>query len=114
MMASNQIEAPLRKLMGPGPLEIHPRVYQALTSPVIGHLDPAYLITLDRIGDHLRRVFQTRNTVTNASPGTGTAGMETCVANLVEPGDKVLVCVHGYFGDRLRQMVAPGSRDHAD
>jgi alanine-glyoxylate transaminase / serine-glyoxylate transaminase / serine-pyruvate transaminase len=104
-MALNRVEAPFRKLMGPGPLEIHPRVYQALTSPVIGHLDPAYLRTLDQIGDLLRQVFQTRNAVTNASPGTGTAGMETCVANLVEPGDKVLVCVHGYFGDRLRQMV---------
>jgi alanine-glyoxylate transaminase/serine-glyoxylate transaminase/serine-pyruvate transaminase len=91
--------------MGPGPLDIHPRVYQALTSPVIGHLDPAYLKILDQVGDQLRKVFQTRNRATNAAPGTGTSGMEACVANLVEPGDKVLVCVHGYFGDRLRQMV---------
>jgi alanine-glyoxylate transaminase/serine-glyoxylate transaminase/serine-pyruvate transaminase len=86
-------------------LDIHPRVYQALTSPVIGHLDPAYLKILDQVGDQLRKVFQTRNRATNAAPGTGTSGMEACVANLVEPGDKVLVCVHGYFGDRLRQMV---------
>jgi alanine-glyoxylate transaminase/serine-glyoxylate transaminase/serine-pyruvate transaminase len=91
--------------MGPGPLDIHPRVYQALTSPIIGYLDPAYLKILDQIGDQLRRVFQTRNRTTHAAPGTGTAGMETCVANLIEPGDKILVCVHGYFGDRLRQMV---------
>ncbi|MGD9259425.1 MAG: alanine--glyoxylate aminotransferase family protein, partial [Desulfobacterales bacterium] len=104
-MASNQPEAPLRKLMGPGPLDIHPRVYQALTSPVIGHMDPAYLNIIDKIGNHLREVFQTKNRITNASPGTGTSGMETCVSNLIEPGDKVLVCVHGYFGDRLRQMV---------
>lgn len=104
-MASYRSEAPLRKLMGPGPLDIHPRVYQALTSPVIGHLDPAYLKILDQVGDQLRKVFQTRNRATNAAPGTGTSGMEACVANLVEPGDKVLVCVHGYFGDRLRQMV---------
>jgi len=104
-MASNRAEAPLRKLMGPGPLDVHPRVYQALTSPVIGHLDPAYLKILDQVGELLRTVFQTRNRVTNAAPGTGTSGMEACVANLVEPGDKVLVCVHGYFGDRLRQMV---------
>ncbi len=104
-MASNLAEAPLRKLMGPGPLDVHPRVYQALTSPVIGHLDPAYLKILDQVGELLRTVFQTRNRVTNAAPGTGTSGMEACVANLVEPGDKVLVCVHGYFGDRLRQMV---------
>ena len=91
--------------MGPGPLEIHPRVYQALTSPVIGYLDPAYLKILDQVGDQLRKVFQTRNRVTHAAPGTGTSGMEACVANLIEPGDKILVCVHGYFGDRLRQMV---------
>jgi alanine-glyoxylate transaminase/serine-glyoxylate transaminase/serine-pyruvate transaminase len=91
--------------MGPGPLEIHPRVYQALTSPVIGYLDPDYLKILDQVGDKLRMVFQTQNRATNAMPGTGTSGMEACVANLIEPRDKVLVCVHGYFGDRLRQMV---------
>ena len=91
--------------MGPGPLEIHPRVYQALTSPVIGYLDPDYLKILDQVGEKLRMVFQTQNRATNAMPGTGTSGMEACVANLIEPGDKVLVCVHGYFGDRLRQMV---------
>jgi alanine-glyoxylate transaminase/serine-glyoxylate transaminase/serine-pyruvate transaminase len=91
--------------MGPGPLDIHPRVYRALTSPVIGHLDPAYLKVLDEISDLLRTVFETENRVTNAVPGTGTSGMETCVANLLEPGDRVLVCVHGYFGDRIRQMV---------
>ncbi len=110
-MSSNRPEAPLRKLMGPGPLDIHPRVYQALTSPVIGHLDPAYLNTLDHIGEFLRNVFATQNRVTHATPGTGTSGMEACVANLVEPGDAVLVCVHGYFGDRIRQMV---ERQEAD
>jgi alanine-glyoxylate transaminase/serine-glyoxylate transaminase/serine-pyruvate transaminase len=104
-MVSNRPEAPLRKLMGPGPLDIHPRVYQALTSPIIGYLDPAYLKILDQVGEQLRKVFQTRNRTTHAAPGTGTAGMEACVANLIEPGDKILVCVHGYFGDRLRQMV---------
>jgi alanine-glyoxylate transaminase/serine-glyoxylate transaminase/serine-pyruvate transaminase len=97
--------APLRTLMGPGPLNVHPRVYQALTSPVIGHLDPAYLKVLDRIGGLLRELFRTENQITNAAPGTGTSGMEACVANLLEPGDRVLVCVHGYFGDRIRQMA---------
>lgn len=104
-MRSNSTEAPFRKLMGPGPLDIHPRVYRALTSPVIGHMDPAYFKTLDQIGDQLRQVFQTQNRLTHATPGTGTSGMEACVANLLEPGDPVLVCVHGYFGDRLRQMA---------
>lgn len=110
-MASNRPEAPLRKLMGPGPLDIHPRVYQALTSPVIGHLDPAYLKTLDRVGELLRNVFATQNRLTHATPGTGTSGMEACVANLLEPGDAVLVCALGYFGDRIRQMV---ERQEAD
>ena len=104
-MALHPIEAPLRKLMGPGPLDIHPRVYRALTSPVIGHMDPAYFKILDQIGAGLRQVFQTQNQVTHATPGTGTSGMEACVANLMEPGDQVLVCVHGYFGDRVRQMA---------
>jgi alanine-glyoxylate transaminase / serine-glyoxylate transaminase / serine-pyruvate transaminase len=104
-MQARHVEAPLRKLMGPGPLNIHPRVYQALTSPVIGHLDPAYLKVLDQVAELLRMVFRTKNRVTNAAPGTGTSGMESCIANLIEPGDPVLVCVSGYFGDRIRQMV---------
>lgn len=104
-MASNRPEAPLRTLMGPGPLNIHPQVYQALTKPVIGHMDPAYLETLDYIGQLLRNVFATQNRLTHAAPGTGTSGMEACVANLVEPGDAVLVCVNGYFSDRIRQMM---------
>ena len=104
-MRAHRLEAPLRTLMGPGPLSIHPRVYEALGSPVIGHLDPAYLKVLDRIGDLLKMVFRTVNRVTNAAPGSGTSGMEACVANLIEPGDPVLVCVNGYFGDRIRQMV---------
>jgi alanine-glyoxylate transaminase/serine-glyoxylate transaminase/serine-pyruvate transaminase len=104
-MASNRTEVPLRTLMGPGPLNIHPRIFQALTAPVLGHLDPAHLKILDQIGEHLCKVFATQNRVTNATPGTGTSGMEACVTNLIEPGDKVLVCVHGYFGDRLRQMA---------
>ena len=104
-MTVSPAEAPLRRLMGPGPLDIHPRVYRALTSPVIGHMDPAYLKTLEQIGDKLRGVFQTKNKVTHATPGTGTSGMEACVANLMEPGDEILACVHGYFGDRIRQMA---------
>ena len=98
-------EAPLRRLMGPGPLDVHPRVYKALSSPVIGYLDPVYLKVLDRIGELLPPIFGTRNRLTNAMPGTGSSGMEACVANLLEPGDRVLVCVNGFFGDRIRQMA---------
>ena len=98
-------EAPLRRLMGPGPLDVHPRVYKAMSSPVIGYLDPVYLKVLDRIGELLPPVFGTRNRLTNAMPGTGSSGMEACVANLIEPGDRVLICVNGFFGDRIRQMA---------
>lgn len=104
-MTVKRLAAPMRTLMGPGPLDIHPNVYRALASPVIGHLDPAYLEVLDRIRKRLRMVFQTENHLTHASPGTGTSGMEACVANMLEPGDRVLCCVHGYFGDRIRQMA---------
>ena len=104
-------EAPQRILMGPGPLDLHPRVYQALLSPVIGHLDPAYMKTLDAIRERLRTLFKTENALTHAAPGTGTSGMEFCVANLLEPGDRALICIHGYFGDRIRQMA---ERQEAD
>lgn len=104
-MSSERPGAPMRTLMGPGPLDIHPRVYRALASPVIGHLDPAYLEVLDRIRKSLQYVFRTDHRLTHATPGTGTSGMEAAVANVVEPGDQVLVAVHGYFGDRIRQMV---------
>ena len=104
-MTIERPEIPQRTLMGPGPLDIHPRVYRALTAPVLGHLDPAYMSVLDTIGERLREVFRTENGLTNATPGTGTSGMEACVANLLEPGDRVLVCVQGYFGDRIRQMA---------
>ena len=98
-------EAPLRRLMGPGPLDVHPRVYKALSSPVIGYMDPVYLKVLDRIGELLPPVFGRTGGVTNAMPGTGSSGMEAAVANLLEPGDRVLVCVHGYFGERVSQMA---------
>ena len=104
-------EAPLRRLMGPGPLDVHPRVYKALSSPVIGYLDPVYLKVLDRIGELLPPVFGTQNRVANAMPGTGSSGMEACIANLIEPGDPVLISVNGFFGDRIRQMA---ERQQAD
>src|SRR6185436_1989225 len=104
-MTSNRPHIPQRTLMGPGPLDIHPRVYQAMAAPILGHLDPAYLEIVRDVGRRLQPVFGTKNAVTNATPGTGTSGMETAVVNLIEPGDAVLACVHGYFGDRLRQMA---------
>ena len=104
-MNLNRQEAPLRRLMGPGPLDIHPRVYKALASPVIGYLDPVYLKVLDRISELLPPVFGTKNRLTHAVPGAGSSGMESCIANILEPGDRVLVCVHGLFGERFRQIA---------
>jgi alanine-glyoxylate transaminase/serine-glyoxylate transaminase/serine-pyruvate transaminase len=72
---------------------------------VISHLDPAHLKAVGEVGDRLRGLFGTTNRLTNATPGTGSSGMEACVAGLLEPGDAVLCCVHGYFGDRIRQMA---------
>jgi alanine-glyoxylate transaminase/serine-glyoxylate transaminase/serine-pyruvate transaminase len=94
-----------RILLGPGPSMVHPRVLQAMAAPVVGHLDPAFLLVMDRIQDMLRYVFQTENPLTIPVSGTGSAAMEAAVANSVEPGQPVLVCVHGFFGGRLAEMA---------
>ncbi|MBM3333362.1 alanine--glyoxylate aminotransferase family protein [Candidatus Sumerlaeota bacterium] len=94
-----------RILMGPGPSNVPPRVLRALSAPCIGHLDPYFLSLMDEIQDLLRFVFQTTNPLTIAISGTGSAGMETCFVNLVEPGDEVVVCVNGEFGNRMSDIV---------
>jgi alanine-glyoxylate transaminase/serine-glyoxylate transaminase/serine-pyruvate transaminase len=91
--------------MGPGPSDIHPRVLEALGRPTVGHMDPYYLKIMDELQSMLREVFLTKNRMTMAISGTGSAGQEATVANLVEPGDKVLVCVNGVFGGRLADMA---------
>jgi alanine-glyoxylate transaminase / serine-glyoxylate transaminase / serine-pyruvate transaminase len=91
--------------MGPGPSDTHPRVLEALGRPTVGHLDPYYLKIMDELQSMLRDVFRTKNRMTMAISGTGSAGQEATVANLVEPGDKVLVCVNGVFGGRLADMA---------
>jgi len=90
-----------RLLMGPGPSDVNPRVLDAMARPTIGHLDPQFLAILNSVRDMLQAVFQTKNKLTLAVSGTGSAGMETCVVNLIEPGDKMLVCVAGVFGTRM-------------
>ncbi len=89
-----------RWLLGPGPSEVHPRVLAAMGRPLVGHLDPEFLTLMDEIQDLLRYVFQTANRLTLAIPGTSMAGMETVLVNLIEPGDRVLVCINGFFGAR--------------
>jgi alanine-glyoxylate transaminase/serine-glyoxylate transaminase/serine-pyruvate transaminase len=94
-----------RLLMGPGPSNVPARVLQALSAPCIGHLDPYFLSVMDETQQLLRFLFQTENQLTIPVSGTGSAGMETCFVNLVEPGDEVVVCIHGVFGTRMADIV---------
>lgn len=96
---------PRRVLMGPGPSDVPPAVLAALGAPTIGHLDPAFLGLLDQTRAMLREVVGTRNELTLPMSGTGSLGMETCLVNLVEPGDRVLVGVHGVFGQRMAEVA---------
>lgn len=94
-----------RVLLGPGPSDVPDRVLRALAANTIGHLDPEYLKIMDETRDMLRRVFRTKNPLTMAVSGTGSAGMEACVCNLIEPGDEMIVCVNGVFGTRMRDVA---------
>ncbi len=95
------LHPPVRVLLGPGPSEIHPRVLQAMGASTVGHLDPYYLALMNDMQQMLRAVFRTQNAMTLAVPGTGSAGMEATVVNLIEPGDSMVVCVNGVFGGRM-------------
>ncbi len=104
-MIADQIAPPQRTLMGPGPSEIHPSVLAAMAAPTVGHLDPYFLKIMDELQSMLRQVFQTTNPMTMAISGTGSAGMETCVANLIEPGDRMVACINGVFGGRMAEVA---------
>ncbi len=101
----HDLATPNRILIGPGPSNVDPRVLQAMVRQPIGHLDPNFLAIMDEVKDGLRRLFLTENDLTFPVSGTGSAGMEACLANLIEDGDKVLVFVKGYFGGRMAQMA---------
>lgn len=94
---------PRRILMGPGPSDISPQVLQALSRPTVGHLDPLFIAMMDELKQLLQYAFQTNNDFTIAVSAPGSAGMEACFVNLVEPGDKVIVCRNGVFGERMRE-----------
>lgn len=96
---------PNRTLMGPGPSDVHPRVLQAMSTPLVGHLDPSFVEIMDEVQDLLRYAFRTDNEWTIPVSGTGSAAMETAFANVVEPGDTVLVPGNGYFGGRMASMA---------
>src|ERR1700704_397440 len=103
-----------RLLLGPGPSNPYPEAVAALTRPVLGHLDPEFLALLDETMDRLRTVFRTKNALTLPISGTGSAGMEACFVNLLEPGDTAIVGVNGVFGERMgegaRRCGAGGAR----
>lgn len=96
---------PDRILLGPGPSDVHPAVLRAMSSPLLGHLDPAFTPLLDEVADQLRAVFRTSNRVTFPVSGTGSAGMEAVIVNLVEPGDRVVIGVNGVFGGRMAEVA---------
>lgn len=96
---------PRRTLMGPGPSEMHPRTIAALGQPIIGYLDPVFVGMMDELKDLLRYAYQTRNALSFPASGPGSVGMEMCFVNLVEPGDKVIVCRNGVFAGRMIENV---------
>ena len=100
-----ELNPPARLLLGPGPSNVDPRVMRAMAAPVVGHLDPEFLKVMDDSKELLQYTFQTENYLTLPVSGTGSAGMEAAMYNVVQPGDKVLVCVNGYFGERMCDMV---------
>ncbi len=100
------ISTPERLLLGPGPSNAHPDVLRAIARPPVGHLDPYYIELMGEVQELLRHVWQTQNRLTLPMSGTGSAAMEATIANSVEPGDKVLVAIKGYFGNRLSDMAS--------
>ena len=101
----NELQPSQKVLLGPGPSTVHPRVLQALSLPVMGHLDPAFFQVMDDVCEMLRMVFHTTNSMTVPISSTGTGAMETACANIIEPGDSMLVCRNGYFGIRLADIA---------
>jgi len=96
---------PQRTLMGPGPSDVHPRILEAMGRPTIGHLDPLFVGMMDEMKILLQYAFQTKNALSMPVSAPGSAGMETCFVNLVEPGDTVIICQNGVFGGRMKENV---------
>jgi len=101
-----QLNPSQRLLLGPGPSDVHPRVLAAMTTPLVGHLDPEFLVIMNETQEMLRQAFQTKNPLTFPVSATGMAGMETCAVNLIEPGDRVVCCVKGFFGQRIVEVAS--------
>jgi alanine-glyoxylate transaminase/serine-glyoxylate transaminase/serine-pyruvate transaminase len=106
-----ELTPPQRTLMGPGPSPVHPRVLKAMSTPLVGHLDPSFIEIMDETQELLRYAFQTDNKWTIPVSGTGSAAMEAAIGNLVEPGDTFLAPTNGYFGDRMAEMARRAGGD---
>lgn len=104
-MSYTSFNPPVRTLMGPGPSDVHPRVLTAMARPTIGHLDPAFVAMMEEIKALLQYAFQTNNALTIPISAPGSAGMEACFVNLIEPGEKVIVCINGVFGGRMKENI---------
>jgi len=104
-MTHKSFHPPARTLMGPGPSDVNPRILEAMSRPTIGHLDPAFVGMMEEMKDLLRYAFQTEYALTMPVSAPGSAGMETCFVNLVQPGDRVVVCQNGVFGGRMKENV---------
>jgi len=104
-MSISSFHPPQRTLMGPGPSDVNPRILEAMSRPTIGHLDPQFVHMMDEMKELLQYAFQTKNKMTMPVSAPGSAGMECCFVNLVEPGDKVVVCQNGVFGGRMKENV---------
>jgi alanine-glyoxylate transaminase/serine-glyoxylate transaminase/serine-pyruvate transaminase len=106
-----ELTPPNRTLMGPGPSDVHPRVLRAMSTPLVGHLDPSFIDVMNETQDLLRYTFRTDNQWTIPVSGTGSASMEAAIGNVVEPGDTMLVPTNGYFGGRMAEMASRAGGD---
>ena len=104
--AYGELNPPTRLLLGPGPSNVDPRVLKAMTSPLVGHLDPYFFEVMNETMELLRYAFKTKNRLTIPISGTGTAGMEAALCNIVEPGDEVVIGMNGFFGERMSEIAA--------
>ena len=102
---ADELQPPQRILLGPGPSSVHPRVLQAMTKPVVGHLDPAFFQVMDDVCEMLRQVYHTANFWTLPMSSTGTGAMEAACVNILERGDTMVVCRNGFFSDRLAEIA---------
>ncbi|MFY0628005.1 MAG: alanine--glyoxylate aminotransferase family protein [Reichenbachiella sp.] len=105
MHYNKELNTSKRVLMGPGPSDVHPRVLKAMTTPLVGHLDPEFLEIMDDIKVMTQKTLQTENQLTFVVSAPGSAGMETCLVNLLEPGDEAVICIHGVFGNRMADIA---------